>query len=218
MLLPAGKLATALRGRQRVGRAATDGIALHPVEALWCHTSGALELDAKLQAQLAALAGELLPVAYTDLRQRGIVPTVKGAALRFQARDGGADVRLHVASSDASASLALLAQGDWLALVDEALEIIYYAATAPGWGALPAGPLPEVLAAAGLQVASGMKFGTRYRVYRDGESHAAWLLHLLRNDDSWLDIVRAVRVAHGVRKQLVASDGERCLALEWVKP
>ena len=63
-----------------------------------------------------------------------------------------------------------------------------------------------------------MKFGTRYRVYRDGESHAAWLLHLLRDDDSWLDIVRAVRVAHGVRKQLVASDGERCLALEWVKP
>ena len=76
----------------------------------------------------------------------------------------------------------------------------------------------EALAAAGLQVASGMKFGTRYRVYRDGESHAAWLLHLLRDDDSWLDIVRAVRVAHGVRKQLVASDGERCLALEWVKP
>ena len=33
-----------------------------------------------------------------------------------------------------------------------------------------------------------------------------------------LDIVRAVRVAHGVRKQLVASDGERYLTLEWVKP
>ncbi|MDP6364013.1 MAG: hypothetical protein QGH21_02935 [Candidatus Poseidoniia archaeon] len=168
--------------------------------------------------QLAALAGELLPAAYGDLRLRGIVPAIEGAALRFRARDGGADVRLHVASSDAPATLALLAQGDWLALVDEALEIIYYAATAPGWGVLPAGPLPEALAAAGLQVASGMKFGTRYRVYRDSESHAAWLLHLLRDGDSWLDIVRAVRVAHGVRKQLVASDGERCLALEWVKP
>ena len=201
-----------------MGRAAVGGIVLQPVEALWCHASGALELDAKLQAQLAVLAGELLPVAYNDLRQRGIVPSVEGAALRFRARDDGADVRLHVASSDAPATLVLLAQGDWLALVDEALEIIYYAATTPGWGALPAGPLPEALAAAGLQVASGMKFGTRYRVYRDGESHAAWLLHLLRDDDSWLDIVRAVRVAHGVRKQLVASDGERCLALEWVKP
>ena len=201
-----------------MGRNAAGGIALHPVEALWCHASGALELDAKLQAQLAALAGELLPVAYNDLRQRGIVPALEDAALRFQARDDGADVRLHVASSDAPATLALLAQGDWLALVDEALEIIYYVATAPGWGTLPAGPLPEALAAAGLQVASGMKFGTRYRVYRDGESHAAWLLHLLRDGDSWLDIVRAVRVAHGVRKQLVASDGERCLTLEWVKP
>ena len=41
---------------------------------------------------------------------------------------------------------------------------------------------------------------------------------LFHDDDSWLDIVRAVRVAHGVRKQLVASDGERCLTLEWVKP
>lgn len=201
-----------------MGRATVGGIVLQPVEALWCHASGALELDAKLQAQLAVLAGDLLPVAYNDLRQRGIVPTVEGAALRFRARDDGADVRLHVASSDAPATLVLLAQGDWLALVDEALEIIYYAATTPGWGALPAGPLPEALAAAGLQVASGMKFGTRYRVYRDGESHATWLLHLLRDGDSWLDIVRAVRVAHGVRKQLVASDGEQCLALEWVKP
>ncbi len=201
-----------------MGRAAVGGIVLQPVEALWCHASGALELDAKLQAQLAVLAGELLPVAYNDLRQRGIVPSVEGAALRFRARDDGADVRLHVDSSDAPASLALLAEGDWLALVDEALEIIYYAASSPGWGVLAEGPLPEALATAGLQVASGMKFGTRYRVYRDGESHAAWLLHLLRDDDSWLDIVRAVRVAHGVRKQLVASDGERCLALEWVKP
>ncbi len=171
-----------------------------------------------MQAQLTALAGELQPVAYYDLRQRGIVPARDGAVLRFRARDDGTDVRLHVASSDAPANLALLAQGDWLALVDEALEIIYYAATAPGWGAIPAGPLPEALAAASLQVASGMKFGTRYRVYRDGEAHAAWLLHLLRDGDSWLDIVRAVRVAHGVRKQLVASDGEHCLALEWVKP
>ena len=201
-----------------MGRAAVGGIVLQPVEALWCHGRGALELDAKLQAQLAVLAGELLPVAYNDLRQRGIVPIVEGAALRFRARDDGADVRLYVDSSDAPASLALLAEGDWLALVDEALEIIYYAASSPGWGVLAEGPLPEALATAGLQVASGMKFGTRYRVYRDGESHAAWLLHLLRDDDSWLDIVRAVRVAHGVRKQLVASDGERCLALEWVKP
>lgn len=201
-----------------MGRATVGGIVLQPVEALWCHASGALELDAKLQAQLAVLAGDLLPVAYNDLRQRGIVPALEDTALRFRARDDGADVRLHVASSDAPATLVLLAQGDWLALVDEALEIIYYTATTPGWGALPAGPLPEALAAAGLQVASGMKFGTRYRVYRDGESHATWLLHLLRDGDSWLDIVRAVRVAHGVRKQLVASDGEQCLALEWVKP
>ena len=191
---------------------------LHPVEALWCHASGALELDAKLQAQLAVLAGELLPVAYNDLRQRGIVPSVEGAALRFRARDDGADVRLHVGSSDAPASLALLAEGDWLALVDEALEIIYYAAASPDWGVLAEGPLPEALATAGLQVASGMKFGTRYRVYRTDEVHATWLLHLLRDSETWLDIVRAVRVAHGVRKSLVASDGTRCLALEWVKP
>jgi len=67
-------------------------------------------------------------------------------------------------------------------------------------------------------VASGMKFGTRYRVYRTDEVHATWLLHLLRDSETWLDIVRAVRVAHGVRKSLVASDGTRCLALKWVKP
>ena len=133
-----------------MGRAAVGGIVLQPVEALWCHASGALELDAKLQAQLAVLAGELLPVAYNDLRQRGIVPSVEGAALRFRARDDGADVRLHVDSSDAPASLALLAEGDWLALVDEALEIIYYAASSPGWGVLAEGPLPEALATAGL--------------------------------------------------------------------
>ena len=191
---------------------------LHPVEALWCHASGTLELDAKLQAQLVELAGDLLPAAYGDLRQRGIVPALEGDALRFRARDSGAAVRLHVASSDAPASLAQLTEGDWLALVDKAGEVIYYAAAPPDWGELPTGELPEALAAAGLKVASGMKFGTRYRVYRTDEVHATWLLHLLRDSETWLDIVRAVRVAHGVRKSLVASDGTRCLALKWVKP
>ena len=191
---------------------------IHPVEALWCHDCEILELEAKLQAQLIELAGNLLPAVYGDLRQRGIIPTLDGNVLHFRARDSSAVVRLHVASSDAPASLTQLTDGEWLGLVDTVGEVIYYTATLPDWGELPMGELPETLATAGLKVASGMKFGTRYRVYRTDEMHATWLLHLLRDSDTWLDIVRAVRVAHGVRKSLVASDGKRCLALEWVKP
>ena len=191
---------------------------IHPVEALWCHDCEILELEAKLQAQLIELAGNLLPAVYGDLRQRGIIPTLDGNVLHFRARDSSAVVRLHVASSDAPASLTQLTDGEWLGLVDTVGEVIYYTAALPDWGELPTGELPETLVTAGLKVASGMKFGTRYRVYRTDEMHATWLLHLLRDSDTWLDIVRAVRVAHGVRKSLVASDGKRCLALEWVKP
>ncbi|MEC9353993.1 MAG: hypothetical protein VX686_01900 [Candidatus Thermoplasmatota archaeon] len=191
---------------------------IHPVEALWCHDCGTLELEAILQSQLMELAGNLLPAVYSDLRQRGILPTFDGSILRFRRRDNNVTVRLHVASSDAPASLTQLTNGDWLGLVDKVGEVIYYTAASPDWGVLPAGELPETLEAAGLKVASGMKFGTRYRVYRTDETHATWLLHLLRDSDTWLDIVRAVRVAHGVRKSLVANDGEHCLALEWVKP
>ncbi len=59
----------------------------------------------------------------------------------------------------------------------------------------------------GLIVKTGFKYGTHFRVYHsDPESqHAQWLVHAYPADhiSSWPQISGAVRLAHGVRKEMV---------------
>lgn len=58
----------------------------------------------------------------------------------------------------------------------------------------------------GLLPKTGFKFGTHFRVYDKpmGQGHAPWLVHALPAgyEGTWPELARAVRLAHGVRKQL----------------
>jgi tRNA-intron endonuclease len=72
----------------------------------------------------------------------------------------------------------------------------------------------------GLVVKTGFKYGTHFRAYdRDPSSnHARFLIHAVPRDleTSWPELSRAVRLAHGVRKEMVfgAADSE---AVEYLR-
>ena len=70
----------------------------------------------------------------------------------------------------------------------------------------------------GYQVNSGLKFGTHYRVYDYESKHAPWLIHVVEEGISWLDITRMVRVGHGVNKKIVLLYKKRWVCLDWIKP
>jgi tRNA-intron endonuclease len=77
----------------------------------------------------------------------------------------------------------------------------------------------------GVVAKSGLKFGTHLRAYRGhpDKEHAEWLIHCATPDSrlSWGELARAVRVAHGVRKELLvamADTGVRYLTLQWFRP
>ena len=59
----------------------------------------------------------------------------------------------------------------------------------------------------GLIVKTGFKYGTHFRVYEgDPDSdHSEYLMHAVvrHYETSWEDISRAVRLAHGVRKEML---------------
>ncbi len=78
----------------------------------------------------------------------------------------------------------------------------------------------------GLVVKTGFKYGTHFRAYdRDpGSEHARFLVHAVPRDleTSWPELSRAVRLAHGVRKEMVFgaadSQGVEYLKLRRVRP
>ncbi len=78
----------------------------------------------------------------------------------------------------------------------------------------------------GLVVKTGFKYGTHFRAYdRDPDSnHAKFLIHAVPRDleTSWPELSRAVRLAHGVRKEMVfgAADvkGVEYLRMRRVRP
>jgi tRNA-intron endonuclease len=78
----------------------------------------------------------------------------------------------------------------------------------------------------GLVVKTGFKYGTHFRAYdKDPDTeHAKFLIHAVPRDleTSWPELSRAVRLAHGVRKEMVfgAADakGVEYLKLRRVRP
>ncbi|MHB8585165.1 MAG: tRNA-intron lyase [Thermoplasmatota archaeon] len=74
----------------------------------------------------------------------------------------------------------------------------------------------------GLVPKTGFKYGTHFRVY-DGsaeETHAPFLVHAVdaRTPIPWPDIAGWVRVAHGVRKELLLFVDGTYLRLTWTRP
>jgi len=77
----------------------------------------------------------------------------------------------------------------------------------------------------GILVKTGFKYGTHFRAYEGDpdRSHAKFLIHSLPSDyrGGWPEVSRAVRLAHGVRKQLLLAACGREIAyvhLERVRP
>ncbi len=78
----------------------------------------------------------------------------------------------------------------------------------------------------GLVVKTGFKYGTHFRAYdRDPDAdHARFLVHAVPRDHetSWPELSRAVRLAHGVRKEMVfgaaGEGGVEYLKLDRVRP
>lgn len=84
----------------------------------------------------------------------------------------------------------------------------------------------EDLRKRGFLVKTGFKFGTHFRAYDTppATSHARYLVHAVGENHTghWADISRAVRLAHGVRKELlfarVAGTTVRYLSLTRFRP
>ena len=78
----------------------------------------------------------------------------------------------------------------------------------------------------GLVVKTGFKYGTHFRVYEDDpeKTHARWLVHAVPEgyETIWPEISRAVRLAHGVKKEIlfawVTESGAQYMRLSRVRP
>ena len=81
----------------------------------------------------------------------------------------------------------------------------------------------EDLRIRGLVVKSGFKYGTHFRTYTESmKEHSRFLVHVLSDGEEIQKISRAVRVAHGVRKELLLSkktNGKiKYLRISWIRP
>lgn len=55
-------------------------------------------------------------------------------------------------------------------------------------------------------VKTGFKYGANFRIYSGNiEEHADFLVHVIGEDEQWFKISRAIRVAQGVRKEMLFS-------------
>jgi tRNA-intron endonuclease len=78
----------------------------------------------------------------------------------------------------------------------------------------------------GMLVKTGFKYGTHFRVYEESpdDSHAKYLVHAVESKQltMWPEISRAVRLAHGVKKEilfsLVSDDGLDYLGFKRTRP
>ena len=78
------------------------------------------------------------------------------------------------------------------------------------------------LVARKLVVKTGFKYGTHFRVYLGGvkEAHAPYLVHCLAEgrEVPWAEAAGFVRLAHGVKKEMLFASGGSYLRLLRTKP
>lgn len=85
-------------------------------------------------------------------------------------------------------------------------------------------PVFQALRDAGVVAKSGFRFGTHLRGYSQhpDETHAQWLIQCVHDDDvmHWSELSRAVRLAHGVRKEflLALTAPVKFAHLSWFRP
>jgi tRNA splicing endonuclease len=208
---------------------------LRPEEALYC--------DYRNDFELTEIEREKFDnqnyIIYKDLKERGLIVKVDENGLRLFDR---------MTSTKGQSSAIVISKNykeeiDFrdifneldkglerrvqIGIIDSEKDVVYYVTRIMEWpetkrkegyGDVIDEPEVKELIEKGYQVNSGLKFGTHYRVYNYESKHAPWLIHVVKEGMTWLDIARMVRVGHGVNKIIVLAYKQRWLSINWIKP
>jgi len=176
---------------------------------------------------------------YKDLKERGLIVKVDEDGLRLFDRKSSTkgqssaiviskNYKEEIDFSDIFSELDRgLDRRVQIGIIDSEKDVVYYVTKIMAWpetkrkeGNENIINDPEIneLTEKGYQVNSGLKFGTHYRVYNYESKHAPWLIHIVKEGMTWLDIARMVRVGHGVNKIIILAYEQRWLSIEWIKP
>ena len=232
------KLAAQIHNKGKTGTPLPNGeLLLRKEEALYCDYRKDIDLTKEEVSQFKK--GNLTHIVYRDLKERGLMVKVDEHGLRLYDRNTptkGQSSAIILAKNfkneiDFNDIFDELDRGlerrIQIAIIDIERDVVYYVTKIVEW---PNTKLkedgkiiikdPEVreLIDKGYQINSGLKFGTHYRVYDYESKHAPWLIHIVKDGITWLDITRMVRVGHGVNKTIVLAYKKRWISLEWIKP
>ena len=208
---------------------------MRPEEALYCDYRNDFELT---EIERKEFSNQNY-IIYKDLKDRGLIVKVDGNGLRLFDR---------LTSTKGQSSAIVISKNykeeiDFrdifneldkglerrvqIGIIDSEKDVVYYVTRIMEWpetkrkegyeGVIDEPEIKELIEK-GYQVNSGLKFGTHYRVYNYESKHAPWLIHVVKEGMTWLDIARMVRVGHGVNKIIVLAYKQRWLSIDWIKP
>ena len=208
---------------------------MRPEEALYCDYRNDFELT---EIERKEFSNQNY-IIYKDLKDRGLIVKVDGNGLRLFDR---------LTSTKGQSSAIVISKNykeeiDFrdifneldkglerrvqIGIIDSEKDVVYYVTRIMEWpetkrkegyeGVIDEPEVKELIEK-GYQVNSGLKFGTHYRVYNYESKHAPWLIHVVKEGMTWLDIARMVRVGHGVNKIIVLAYKQRWLSIDWIKP
>ena len=208
---------------------------MRPEEALYCDYRNDFELTTKEREKFNTQNY----IVYRNLKERGLIVKVDENGLRLFDRltpTKGQSSAIVISKNykeeiDFSDIFNELDKGldrrVQIGIIDSEKDVVYYVTKIMEWpktkrkvgnkNAIEDYEIKE-LTEKGYQVNSGLKFGTHYRVYNYESKHAPWLIHIVKEGMTWLDIARMVRVGHGVNKIIVLAHKQRWLSIEWIKP
>jgi len=232
------RLAAQIYNKGKTGTPIEKGqLLLRKEEALYCDYRNDIDLTKKEIDNFKT--NNLTHIVYKDLKERGLMVKVDEYGLRLYDRN---------TSTKGQSSAVILAKYfknkiDFndifdeldrglerriqIAIIDIEEDVVYYVSRIVEWpitklkeegNIIINDPDVKELIDKGYQINSGLKFGTHYRVYNYESKHAPWLIHIVKDGITWLDITRMVRVGHGVNKTIVLAYKKRWISLEWIKP
>jgi tRNA splicing endonuclease len=232
------KLAAQIYNKGKTGTPLDKGLLLlRKEEALYCDYRNDIDLTENEISKFKK--DNLTHIVYKDLKERGLMVKVDKNGLRLYDRNiptKGQSSAVIIAKNfknkiDFKDIFNELDRGlerrIQIAIIDVEEDVVYYVTRIVEW---PETKLKEdgniiindievkELIDKGYQINSGLKFGTHYRVYNYESKHAPWLIHIVKDGITWLDITRMVRVGHGVNKTIVLAYKKRWISLEWIKP
>ena len=229
-------MAAQIHNKGKTGTTQEKGyLLLRPEEALYCDYRNDFELTTKEREKFNTQNY----IVYRDLKERGLIVKVDGNGLRLFDRltpTKGQSSAIVISKNykeeiDFSDIFNELDKGldrrVQIGIIDSEKDVVYYVTKIMEWpktkrklgnkNTIEDSEIKE-LTEKGYQVNSGLKFGTHYRVYNYESKHAPWLIHIVKEGMTWLDIARMVRVGHGVNKIIVLAYKQRWLSIDWIKP